>query len=166
MDWAAILDAWGDKLFLYAKQWAQADAEASDIVQEAFVRLWHQDTKCPIPSDEIASYCFTTVRRTALDHLRSSQRRSIREAKAGEWLYAVGSMFEHGTEKSEDQAAMEKALSRLPTEQREILTLKIWGGLTFKEISATVGISQNTAASRYRLALTSLRNFLSEGENQ
>jgi len=166
VDWASILDTWGDKLFLYAKQWAQADAEAADIVQEAFVQLWHQDTRRPIPSDEIASYCFTAVRHTALDHLRSSQRRSVREAKAGAWLYEVGPMFEHSVEQSEEQVAMEKALTMLPSDQREILTLKIWGNFTFKEISTTVGISQNTAASRYRLALTSLRNILSEGEKQ
>jgi RNA polymerase sigma-70 factor (ECF subfamily) len=45
----------------------------------------------------------------------------------------------------------------LPDNYREVLTLKIWGGLTFAEIAETLGISANTAASRYRYALTELR---------
>ena len=164
MDWAAILDTWGDKLSLYARQWVRNDTEAADILQEAFVRLWRQDTAQAIPETDIAAYCFTAVRRAALDYIRSTQRRSVREAKAGAWLYETTPMFEPATEPTEEQAAMEKALIMLPLEQREILALKIWGNLTFREIAATTGLSQNTASSRYRLALKALRNILTTGD--
>jgi len=49
-------------------------------------------------------------------------------------------------------------LHRLPSAQREVLTLKIWGELTFDEIARELDISHNTAASRYRYALAALRN--------
>jgi len=164
VDWEAILDTWGDRLYLYAKQWLPNGTEAADAVQEAFVRLWRQNARQTIPPGGIPAYCFTAVRSTALDHLRSSHRRTLREAKAGEQLYEVNPVFENTTEQAEDKAALEKALMTLPLEQREVLTLKIWGNLTFKEIATTTGISPNTAASRYRLALTTLRKNLAVEE--
>ncbi len=52
---------------------------------------------------------------------------------------------------------IEAAVQRLPGPQRDVVTLKIWGELTFEEISAALEISRNTAASRYRYALENLR---------
>jgi len=52
---------------------------------------------------------------------------------------------------------VQDALDRLPVEQREVVTLKIWGGLTFAEIAEALEIPANTAASRYRYALEELR---------
>ena len=55
------------------------------------------------------------------------------------------------------------AVGRLPNEQREVLVMKIWNDLTFAEIASALGISQNTAASRYRYALAALKkNFGSQ----
>jgi RNA polymerase sigma-70 factor, ECF subfamily len=51
-------------------------------------------------------------------------------------------------------------MDRLPRDQREVLVMKIWNELTFAEIGETLGISQNTAASRYRYALASLKKVL------
>ena len=48
------------------------------------------------------------------------------------------------------------AVQKLSPKLREVVTMKIWGGLTFAEISEALAISQNTAASRYRYALEQL----------
>ena len=45
----------------------------------------------------------------------------------------------------------------LPAEQKEVIFLKVFDGLTFKEIGSVCGISANTAASRYRYGLEKLR---------
>lgn len=55
---------------------------------------------------------------------------------------------------------LEMALASLPTEQREVIALKIDGGLTFAHIAEILNISPNTAASRYRYALQKLRQAL------
>ena len=57
---------------------------------------------------------------------------------------------------------LERARQALPAEQRELLALKVEGGLTFAEIAAVLGINANTAASRYRYALEKLRTALQE----
>jgi RNA polymerase sigma-70 factor, ECF subfamily len=55
------------------------------------------------------------------------------------------------------RAWLRESLATLPHEQREIIALRIDGELTFAEIAAMLGISPNTAASRYRYALEKLR---------
>jgi RNA polymerase sigma-70 factor (ECF subfamily) len=61
----------------------------------------------------------------------------------------------------ESQELLAAAVDGLPNEQREVLLMKLWNELTFAEIASALGISQNTAASRYRYALSALkRNFI------
>jgi len=52
------------------------------------------------------------------------------------------------------------ALGELPEEQRAVVHLKLWEGLTFEEIATALDISRNTAASRYRYGLNKLRGRL------
>jgi RNA polymerase sigma-70 factor (ECF subfamily) len=54
------------------------------------------------------------------------------------------------------------AMQELPPEQREVIVLKFFHGMTFSEIGRVAGISPNTAASRYRYALDKLRLLLEE----
>ena len=67
-------------------------------------------------------------------------------------------LFEPGGD--DETQELEAALQKLPSEQREVVVMKIWGELTFEEISKQLDISQNTAASRYRYALEALRKHL------
>ncbi len=62
----------------------------------------------------------------------------------------------------DDSRVVQAAMAQLPADQREVLTLKIWGELTFREIAETLGEPLNTVASRYRYALKMLRNVLEE----
>ncbi len=55
-------------------------------------------------------------------------------------------------------------LARLPEEQREIVELKTYGGLTLREIAETTALPAGTVATRYRAALQSLRRWLSESK--
>jgi RNA polymerase sigma-70 factor (ECF subfamily) len=59
---------------------------------------------------------------------------------------------------------LDRALASLPSEQRDVLALKLDAGLTFEEIAAALAMSPNTAASRYRYALEKLRAFLKESD--
>ena len=52
------------------------------------------------------------------------------------------------------------ALGELPADQRAVVHLKLWEGLTFEEIAAALDIPPNTAASRYRYGLDKLRERL------
>ena|SRR5947209_1751904 len=140
-------------LVLFARQWTRSAADAEDIVQEAFVRFWRKQ-------HDIANrgLLYATVRSIALDFLRRDSRRAKRESTA---MSNVDRTVEPQFERDDDaQRQLVAALDLLPVEQREVLTLKIWNELTFAEIASALGISQNTAASRYRYALTALKKHL------
>ncbi|GIX03085.1 MAG: RNA polymerase sigma factor [Planctomycetaceae bacterium] len=68
---------------------------------------------------------------------------------------------EHLAVASEQQELLLQAVNTLPPEQAEVITLKIWEGLTFQEIATLTGRSLNTVASRYRYALAHLERKLS-----
>jgi len=158
-------DAWklwfalhGPKLLLCARQWARSESDAEDIVQEAFVRFWRHQR---VLGGEPLALVITSIRRVACDRARSDARRAYREVHAYETEGKGAPWFETPLEGEERRRLIEAALHRIPTEQREVLVLKIWGELTFAEIAAAVGASLNTVASRYRYALAALRNELS-----
>ena len=61
-------------------------------------------------------------------------------------------------DRHERNRALLQAVDGLPSEQKEVLTLKIWADLTFDEIARTLDLSLNTVASRYRYALAKLKD--------
>ena len=60
----------------------------------------------------------------------------------------------------DERQLIEQALRSLPAEQREVIHLKVYEDMTFQQIAQTLGLSINTAASRYRYALEKLRRLL------
>ena len=155
-DWARWLARHGAALVLFARQWAPSPADAEDVVQEAFVRFWRSRDRAQDP----AGYLYACVKRCAIDWTRSSQRRLRREeatARSGE-----AALFACPVERDERLGLIESALVRLPDEQREVVVMKIWGGLTFAQIVTALGVTLSTAASRYRYAIAKLRGQLAE----
>jgi len=154
-DWKVCFSELAPGLVLFARQFVRTSADAEDIVQDAFVRFWRKEH-----SIENRGLLYATVRSVALDLLRRDTRRARREANAAlevEQTTAPQFDFDDGS-----QQELAVAVDRLPVEQREVLVMKIWNELTFAEIGQALGISQNTAASRYRYALAALKkNFVS-----
>ena len=140
-------------LLLFARQWVQSAADAEDIVQEAFVKFWRRNHNI-----HNRALLYSAVRSIALDFVRRDTRRARREATAfAEAEPNIEPQFEL---EDDTQSALAAAVSCLPHDQREVLVLKIWNDLTFSEIAGTLRISQNTAASRYRYALSNLKKSL------
>lgn len=158
-EWERLWEEYGPKLLLFARQQAESETDAEDIVQEAFVRYWRARQKQPGLSPDIL---FTMVKRVSVDRVRQARSRSQRETACCQTENSGNgepvAWFDDPFEEKERQDQLEAALRALPSEQREVLVLKIWGGLTFEQIGETLGISPNTASSRYRYALHQLRN--------
>ncbi len=153
-DWRAWFAEHGARLRLVARQWTRCEADADDVVQEAFVRFWKHQRHLPGNPNALV---ITSIRRAALDLLRRSDRRTVREravvadADVAEW-------FE--PEADPRLQALANSLPSLSAEQREVVVLKIWGDLTFDQIGEQLEISPNTAASRWRYAMDALRKLI------
>ena len=155
-DWKNWLDRHGPALVLLARQFVPSRADAEDIVQEAFIRFWRSRAGV----EEPAAYLFACVKRCALDWQRGRRRQIRREEQVAR--PESESWFIGHPDQNERRAAIEAAIGELPAEQVEVLVMKIWGELTFMQIADALEISTNTAASRYRYALSKLREALAE----
>ena len=139
-----------------ARQWVVTQADAEDVVQEAFVRFWRTRHRV---SDPVA-YLYGSVKHCALDWQRTRKRRTLREERVARPEAEM--LFASSLEQGERHVAIESALRDLPEKQREVLVMRIWGGLSFPQISAALSISADTAASRYRYAIAKLHEQLAE----
>jgi RNA polymerase sigma-70 factor (ECF subfamily) len=151
--WQRWLDRHGPALLLFARQWSATRSDAEDAVQDGFVRFWRTRET----ARDLLPYLYTCVRSAAMDLGRGQRRRVRREQGTDR---RESSAFEFSAERREREAAIEAALNQLPGDQREVVVMKIWGGLTFAEIGQTLGVPLSTAASRYRYALTRLEQEL------
>ncbi len=150
-DWEQWLAEHVPALLLFARQQTRCEADAQDVLQEAAVECWErQGHRAPAPA-----LVFATIRRRAIDLARSNERRAGRESAAGADL--PQSWFDSSPEERERARLVQEAMIALPDIYREVITLKIWGGLTFEQIATALEIPANTAASRYRYGLEQLR---------
>jgi RNA polymerase sigma-70 factor, ECF subfamily len=154
LDWESWVHQHAPRLLLYARQQTRTEADAQDLVQEAMVECWEcQHEEAPPPLARV----FATIRRRAIDLARSETRRNRREATVFETYPRC--WFDTTPEERESNELIDRAMRQLPEIIREVITLKIWGGLTFAEIAELTGIPLNTAASRYRYGLIELRKL-------
>lgn len=169
--WKAWLKTHGSRLLLFCRQQTRTEADAEDVLQDAMVRLWRsglvQKGENGTVEPSLAA-AFTQIRRAAIDQARKNIRQANREQRAvdlGEDQTGIV-WFESTLEEDERAKAIEEAMKKLPDYYREVLTLKIWGELTFEQIAETLDIPMNTAASRYRYALQQLRRHLTPSKLQ
>jgi RNA polymerase sigma-70 factor (ECF subfamily) len=155
-EWTVWLDQHGAALVLFARQWVASRADAEDVVQEAFIRFWRSRERV----EEPAAYLYACVKNCALHWQRGHNRRSRREQLAAR-PEAEG-WFAASLEHEERRMIIDTALRGLPESQREVMVMKIWGGLSFVQIALALRIPANTAASRYRYALAKLREQLAQ----
>lgn len=158
-DWSGYVEDYGNALLLFARQYVASTPDAESVVQDAYLRLWKRGTS---PERDVKKQLYMYTKSAALDYLRSEGRRRRREQRYAEDFVDPIAFFERPSAKVELQSEVEQALKTLPTEQREVLVMKIWGDMTFREIAEALELSQGTAASRYRLALEALRKSMRE----
>lgn len=146
-----LYDLLGKELFGYIRGIVGTQSDAEDVFQEVFARLAAQGGKLARVERPI-SYTFTIARNEAYKTLK--KRSGLREAALEEGLLEAAPLDAKEPALSPREA--QRALGTLPVEQREVVVLKIYEGFTFAEIAALTGVSQNTAASRYRYAVEKL----------
>lgn len=154
---ARIYDAHGNALFAYALNLTRSEADSRDLIQELFRRLAER----PLPrslSDE-RGWLLRLAHNLAIDAIR---RRDSRERTRERFAAEPPQMF--ATASDPDEAAfrtrLSEALGELPPDQRSVVHLKLWEGMTFEGIAELLDIPLNTAASRYRYGLDKLRAHL------
>ena len=150
----------GESLYHYLLFKLGSAEDAEDVLQESFCRFARYDLHWRLVRNPQA-FIFRIARNEANRFLRRKLGR-----REGERMIAVGGL---GAFAAAFAAPEEPALSllitrveELPGEQKEAVFLKVFDGLTFKEIGSVCGVSANTAASRYRYGIEKLREAMGE----
>jgi RNA polymerase sigma-70 factor (ECF subfamily) len=137
----------GAALIAYACGFGLDWARAEDAVHAVFHRLLRESAA---RLQNPAGYLYRAVRNAALNAGRDSARETVVEE----------SCFVHRCGDREAALALQRALGELPEEQREVVIMRIWSGMTLEEIATAADVPLNTIASRYRYALGKLRDRL------
>ncbi len=150
-------DRYGSALFRTAMRMLGNQHDAEDAVQEVFAAIVRSRDRLT-QVVHLKAYLFTSLRHATARIHRREQQHAMTGLEDAMWSTGCPS---EGPERTE---RLWEVVRHLPIEQREVLTMKIQGELTFKEIGAVCGISPNTAASRYRYALEKLKQMLEKEE--
>jgi len=143
-------------------------AQAQDVVQDVFLRIWHRPRTFDAGRGELGSYLRMMARSRALDLWREGQaagrasdRMKIAVAQAEPREEAERP--DGQAERREQGASVRAAVRKLPDAQREAVVMAYWGGLTADEISRRIEVPLGTAKSRIRLGLEKLRSEAGAG---
>lgn len=139
----------GPALLLFALAITGERGRAQDAVHHTFLNLIEKSSLSRAADKK--AYVFACVRNAALNENKTRGRTSSLDDSA--W-------FDPPDRDYVGEENLRRALSNLPGDQREVIVLHMWGELTFAQIGELLSISANTAASRYRYALTKLRDSM------
>jgi RNA polymerase sigma-70 factor, ECF subfamily len=150
---ATLYDRHAPGLYRYLTSLLARREEAEDVLQDVFLALAERGREARRIGNARA-YLYAAARNRALSALRKASATDTPLSTAAEAPAPEADTL--------GQRAVREALAGLPPEQREVVVLKVYGGLTFREIAALTETAPNTAASRYRYALAKLRELLGE----
>jgi RNA polymerase sigma-70 factor (ECF subfamily) len=158
LDLGRIYDEHASSLFAYLFNLTRSEAETRDLLQELFLKLASRPRAFDGVRDERA-WLIRLARHLFIDGYR---KRAAHQRIAERATEETGQIFAPADESDEEsfRRALSDALQTLPVDQREVVHLKLWEEMTFAEIAETVGVSLNTAASRYRYGIDKLREAL------
>jgi len=144
-----LYDRHGPALVLYARSYLADVGSAEDVVHGVFLKLLRgREVALEMP----AAYLYRAVKNAVMNARRDRQRDTpLPESEP--W-------FRGEKHDLETILALQREISQLTEDQREVVIMRIWSGMTLEEVAEATGVSVNTAASRYRYAIAKLRERL------
>ena len=143
---------------------------ADDIFQETFIKVIRViDEGRYTDNGKFLSWVLRIAHNQVIDHFRAQrQNKSVSEAEAGYDVLGTLKLSERTVEDSMVCEQIERdvraLVELLPSEQREVVMMRYYSGMSFKEIAEQTGVSINTALGRMRYALINLRRMIREKE--
>lgn len=160
----SLYDRFAPVLLAVAMRIAGGRAEAEDIVQEVFARAWREAATFDRARGSAVAWLVTLTRNRAIDAVRSRKRRTRHEDDQTREEPAVAppsSTPELAVVDAERAAAVRVALESLRPEQRQVLELAYFSGLSHSEIAERLGQPLGTVKTRIAQAVKRLRDELS-----
>ena len=138
---------------------------AEDLFQETFIKIIKNLKKGKYNEEgKFLPWAIRIARNMAIDYFRKMKRMPTITGSDGEDVFRKIKLAIDNREeqmiRAEKENMVRDVISRLPEEQRQVLILRHYGDLSFKEIAEMTGVSINTALGRMRYALTNMRKVM------
>jgi RNA polymerase sigma-70 factor (ECF subfamily) len=158
LDLERLYEGHARALFAFLLNFTRNEADTRDLLQEVFIKLAQRPELLNGVRDE-RGFLIRLAHNQAIDSMR---RRGTREKNYEQLAEETKSLFAASADPDEQafRRALTDALGELPPDQRAVVHLKLWEGLTFEQIADALEIPPNTAGSRYRYGLDKLRERL------
>ena len=160
----ALYDRWVRSLYSLVLHLLKDPDEAEDVVEETFWQAWRKADSYEPSRGAVSTWLLTIGRRKALDRLRA-RKRSKEDVMVSDRAFAdlPSNAPDQASEVegAELREQVRAALNELPDEQREVLELGYFSGLSQSEIADATGQPLGTVKTRMRLAMQKLREPLS-----
>jgi RNA polymerase sigma factor (sigma-70 family) len=138
---------------------------AEDLFQETFIKIINNLKKGKYNEEgKFLPWAMRIAHNMAIDYFRKTKRMPIITDSSGDDVFRTIKIAVENREeqiiRTEKEDMVRAAINRLPEEQRQVLILRHYGNLSFKEIAVMTDVSINTALGRMRYALTNMRKIM------
>jgi RNA polymerase sigma-70 factor (ECF subfamily) len=160
-----LYDRHAPTVFAIARRMLGRLEDAEEVVQDVFTQLWRQAARYDAARATVAGWVVMVARTRAIDRLRSRQARPDEAAgtePATLTLASPAAAPDALTMSAEEARRVRSALAALPEQQRVLLELACYEGLTHSEIAERTAIPLGTVKTRMRTAMTTLRDVLGD----
>lgn len=158
----ALYDRWADAVNALVVRIVRDEAEAEEVVEAVFWQAWQQAGRYTGDRGAPGAWLLAMARSRSLDRLRALRRRRD-EQPVDDSIFdnqaAVGDPLSE-LDTNERASRVVAALQHLPVEQREVLELAYFEGLSQTEIADRLALPLGTVKTRARLALRKMRDRL------
>ena len=162
-----LFNKYKDKLYTYIFFLVRKQDIAEDVFQETFYKAIQSLNAGKYKDDgRFFPWLSRIAHNMVIDYFRAQKKmNSVSHSEENENSYYQSSKIENiedEMEQSQKQADVKKILAYLPDEQREVVVMRHYLDMSFKEISSVTGVSINTALGRMRYALMNMKKIIEE----
>ena len=147
----------GGAVYGIARRVLISKAEAEDVTQEIFLRLWNDPDRFDSSRGSLRSFLLTQAHGRAVDAVRSLTARHRREVQEAQRTAASSYDLEHEVWDLALEDQVSKALDELPGEERRAIELAYFKGYTYVEVAQSLGQPEGTIKSRIRNGMRRMR---------
>ena len=162
----ALYDRYVNILYASALKFVKEDADAQDVVQDVFIQIWDKAKLYDPAKGKPLTWALTLTRNRSIDRIRAIQRRTrLRDEFEAETVMdeSVGVREAlSGVDASEKGQILRTAVSQLSPQQKKVIELAYFGGLTQTEIAEKLGEPLGTVKARARRGLLRLKELLGD----
>lgn len=153
-----------DKIFTTIIMIVKDKYVAEDIFQETFIKIVKMLRSGKYTDDgRFAQYAVRIARNMSIDFFRRAKNKPTINGETGESILDTMSFAENkqkSMEKEEEISTIRRLVDELPDDQKEVLLLRHYGDMSFKEIADITKVPLNTALGRMRYALINMRKLI------